>query len=346
MESEMKIFLYEWSCAEVEDEYVKITHLGSEGKAMFLSVAEDILAIGHSIGTICHTNYLNGIDKVDCQITNKNTLFNQFQQCARSCDVAIIIAPEFDNILADRIKWLENTNCKNLGSTIDSVKLTSDKLALCKYWQTTNVPSIATWENTLDVNNYSGFIIKPRYGAGTCNTQYIMEREDIDFAMNKIIASGSGPLVIQPYHVGIPISISALISRENHSMTFMPACSQSIRFKGNQLEYDGGTCPLEHHLQQRAINLSIKAISGIAGLSGWIGIDMIIGNNLEDSQDVVVEINPRLTTSYIGIRHIVKDNLMECWFNPTYENRQLELKHGIIGVTWLPDGTVNLLEGS
>ena len=73
---------------------------------------------------------------------------------------------------------------------------------------------------------------------------------------------------------------------------------------------------------------------------------MIIGNDLEDSQDVVVEINPRLTTSYIGIRHIVKDNLMECWINPTYGNRQLELKHGIIGVTWLPDGTVNLLEGS
>jgi hypothetical protein len=173
-----------------------------------------------------------------------------------------------------------------------------------------------------------------------------MKKEDIDPAINKMIASGSGPLVIQPYHVGIPISISALISPENNSMTFMPACSQSIRFKGNLLEYDGGTCPHEHRLQQRAINLLIKAISGIAGLCGWIGIDMIIGNNLEDSQDVVVEINPRLTTSYIGIRHIVKENLMKCWINKTYGNRQLELKNGIIGVNWLPDGTVNLLEGA
>ena len=68
----MKIFLYEWSCAEVENEFEKKTHLGSEGKAMFLSVAEDILAIGHSIGTICHTNYFNGLDKVDCRISNNN----------------------------------------------------------------------------------------------------------------------------------------------------------------------------------------------------------------------------------------------------------------------------------
>ena len=36
---------------------------------------------------------------------------------------------------------------------------------------------------------------------------------------------------------------------------------------------------------------------------------MILGSDRRGAEDVVLEVNPRLTTSYIGLRHIVCGNL-------------------------------------
>ena len=39
------------------------------------------------------------------------------------------------------------------------------------------------------------------------------------------------------------------------------------------------------------------------------GVDMILGTDSFGSGDFVVEINPRLTTSYLGLRAACRDNL-------------------------------------
>ena len=50
-------------------------------------------------------------------------------------------------------------------------------------------------------------------------------------------------------------------------------------------------------------------------MKGYVGIDLI----LTDHDVVALEINPRLTTSYIGIRNVIKlnlaQNLIDCYFN-------------------------------
>ena len=42
---------------------------------------------------------------------------------------------------------------------------------------------------------------------------------------------------------------------------------------------------------------------------GYVGIDLVLGSAEDGSADVVVEINPRLTTSYVGLRQLLKTNL-------------------------------------
>ena len=45
------------------------------------------------------------------------------------------------------------------------------------------------------------------------------------------------------------------------------------------------------------------------GPLGWLGIDLVLGGDPAGADDLVIEINPRLTTSYLGLRRLAHDNL-------------------------------------
>ena len=48
---------------------------------------------------------------------------------------------------------------------------------------------------------------------------------------------------------------------------------------------------------------------GISGLWGFVGVDLILGADAEGREDLAIEINPRLTTSYVGLRALLHGNL-------------------------------------
>ena len=49
----------------------------------------------------------------------------------------------------------------------------------------------------------------------------------------------------------------------------------------------------------------------LPGLHGYFGVDLVLGAAADGSEDAVIEINPRLTTSYIGLRRLARFNLAE-----------------------------------
>jgi predicted ATP-grasp superfamily ATP-dependent carboligase len=63
---------------------------------------------------------------------------------------------------------------------------------------------------------------------------------------------------------------------------------------------------LPANLDQRARDLAWRAISAVPGLSGYVGVDLVLGET-----DVAIEINPRLTTSYVGYRALARFNLAQ-----------------------------------
>ena len=54
-----------------------------------------------------------------------------------------------------------------------------------------------------------------------------------------------------------------------------------------------------------------RALAALPQTQGYVGIDLILGPSLDGKDDRVIEINPRLTTSYIGLRAATDDNLAE-----------------------------------
>jgi predicted ATP-grasp superfamily ATP-dependent carboligase len=73
------------------------------------------------------------------------------------------------------------------------------------------------------------------------------------------------------------------------------------------LAYDGGELPADEHHSMRAIALARRAVAAVPGLRGFVGVDVVLGDGPRD--DVVIEINPRLTMSYVALRRLCIDNL-------------------------------------
>src|SRR5690606_21918601 len=62
-----------------------------------------------------------------------------------------------------------------------------------------------------------------------------------------------------------------------------------------------------------AVALARRAVAAIDGMLGFVGVDMVLTDDPDD--DAVIEINPRLTTAYVGLRRLTKDNLA-AWLAP------------------------------
>ena len=61
------------------------------------------------------------------------------------------------------------------------------------------------------------------------------------------------------------------------------------------------------------MDLASRALEPDPGLAGFVGVDLILDDREDGANDDrVVEINPRLTTSYVGLRALSRDNLAAC----------------------------------
>ena len=80
--------------------------------------------------------------------------------------------------------------------------------------------------------------------------------------------------------------------------------SQSVRLSGS-FDYRGGTTPFDHPLAALAGDVAVRTCQALGGLLGYVGVDLV----LSDSKAVVIEVNPRLTTAYLGVRSAIDENV-------------------------------------
>jgi predicted ATP-grasp superfamily ATP-dependent carboligase len=81
----------------------------------------------------------------------------------------------------------------------------------------------------------------------------------------------------------------------------LPPCRQCLSDDG-RFAYLGGELPLPPSLARRAVELGRRCILSLPESRGYVGIDLTLGADESGEGDCVIEVNPRLTTSYIGLR--------------------------------------------
>jgi predicted ATP-grasp superfamily ATP-dependent carboligase len=268
---------------------------------------------------------------VDCDTEER-----QFRETAAKADFTLVIAPEFDDILAKRCQWVEESGGRLLGPSLTAVRLTADKYALCQFLQTrqvstpeTRLLSAETPENREPRTRVGGYadpltnvrgsrwqvcqqfpaVLKPRWGAGSLATFVVESPSDLGQMTAAAKQEGcKGDMILQPLIPGQAASVAFLIGPKQR-MPLLPA-TQEFSDDG-RFHYHGGSLPLPVELADRARGLASKAIKQVPDLLGFVGADLVLGQPSDGSQDYVIEINPRLTTSYIGLRALAETNLAE-----------------------------------
>lgn len=283
-----------------------------EGRAMLEAIVADF-------GKLPGVEVLTLPQDWDCERT-------AIQRLASAADGTLVIAPEFDGILTSRCQWVEAIGGKLLGPASSAVVFLSDKWNLYQTLTAWGVPMPETFlatkcgrDNTLPRGcgtapevragsrqthgEAAGWVLKPRWGAGSVGVQRWTPSNQV---------AATGPMLIQRHCPGLPASCALLVVQGRSVIR----CPSARQFLGGEtgFAYEGGEVPLPEALDERVARLLdplLPRLLHIPGLRGYIGVDLILGEEADGSGDVVIEINPRLTTSYLGLRALSRTNLAE-----------------------------------
>jgi predicted ATP-grasp superfamily ATP-dependent carboligase len=262
-----------------------------------------------------------------------------FRELAREADRTLVIAPETGGILEARCRWVEEEGGRLLGPSSRAVRLTADKLALASHLADCGIPTPATIPLNAKMECPFPFpvVVKPRDGAGSVATELIDSAEAWQRREESARAYGwTGQRIVQPYVPGRPASVAVLVSG-NDTFALAPA-AQWLSADG-RFHYRGGSAPLPSTEADRAYELARRAVAAVPGLKGYVGVDLVLGRDGSES-DSVIEINPRLTTSYIGLRNLARFSLAAAIVRACLDWPLPELAWHPGPVHWHADGTL------
>lgn len=280
---------------------------------MLWAVLADFQALG-SVRTLTTLDYridphyrdLPADEVILIQPNERETVFTAMLD--RS-DAALIIAPETNGILARLSQMIEHRGIPLLGSSASAVKVAGDKGTCYKLFTQAGLPTPLTLKtNFAQIRRAAesvGFplVTKPLDGVGSEGVCLLNSSSDLDRAVGILHRQTShNEILLQKYIVGEHASVSLLVSGQH----ILPLSLNGQMIEtGCPFTYQGGVIPLDHPLLPRAFESASKTVRLIPGLQGYVGVDMVL-----DTQEAwVIEINPRITTSYIGLRQVLDMNL-------------------------------------
>lgn len=212
---------------------------------------------------------------------------------SKESDAGLVIAP--DDMLCEFTKLVES-NTANLGCPSDSVKICADKKQTIKILSDggIQVPRIMSEEELASEQRY---VKKPRYGCASENV-YIKKGKDM--------CSTPGHIITE-FIDGDDISSSVIIGKS--SVLPLTINKQFIGVDGERLRYGGGLVPysIGQEAESEIMRLSERVVT-LLHCKGYVGIDFILDS---DGTAHVVEVNPRPTTSIVGIAKVLNYNIAD-----------------------------------
>jgi len=288
--------------------------LGREASAMLTALVADLSAIGsHEIVTTADARFPHatppGVEVVTLPParTRREALLGRLMA---SADAVWLVAPETDRCLERLAAKVERQRTPLLGASADAIRRASDKAGLprrlarlgVRHPVTRALRPGADWARAAREIGYP-VVVKPGRGAGcdgVCVARSARElRGAVDIARR---ASAGGPVLLQQYVTGRAASVSLLA--DGRRAVALTVNAQSVR-SSRPLSYHGGRTPFDHPLASRAIEAAIGTCEALPGLRGFVGVDVV----LTATDAVVIEVNPRLTTAYLGVRSALEENV-------------------------------------
>jgi hypothetical protein len=260
-----------------------------------------------------------------------------FRRLAASCDATLVIAPEIQGILTERCRVVEDVGGRLLGPSSRAVALCSDKLRLAAHLRDAGIETISTrlveWDRRRSSSPQDGLpefpiVVKPRDGAGSQNMFLVNDADELARLGADLASRPAHEIIEQPYVAGTAVSVALVIASSGREIEVFVPARQFLSDDG-RFRYLGGQIPIERDDRQTIQRTALAVCRSVPELRGYVGVDLIV---LADAPDrpIVVEINPRLTTSYLGYRRLAEDNLAEWMLFPDRFERPIRWRAGLV----------------
>jgi len=306
----MHVFVYEWVTGGglVEHSLKSAGSLLEEGQSMVRAVASDFARIQGTAVTVFRDVQVSALPVAGCriiEIDSRSRHDEEFDRLVESADVTLLIGPEFDGVLFNLVNRAESLKARLISPGSVFVRISSDKHQTADRLAAAGLPvpfaqNLETDELLPQSFPYPA-VLKPFDGCGSQDTYLIASPFESP-------PPHAWPRRLEAFVPGMAASV-AVLSGPTGQFPLAP-CRQVLSNDG-RLRYLGGSLPLSPGLAYRAGELARKAIAAMPYCTGFVGVDLILGGDPDGREDAVIEINPRITTSYIGLRAFAEQNLAE-----------------------------------
>ena len=305
----MKVFIYEfisggglWTQALDGN----MNSLVVEGQAMAAAVTADFAKLPDVEVLTTRDSRLQPFHDSRCSvavIAQASVEQKTIRELAAASDWTLLIAPETDGVLLDRSLLVEAAGGRLLSPGSDLVRLASNKHATAEHLAKFGIPTphgIMHLPGHVHPIGFFPAVLKPLDACGSTGVLRIDNPDDLFKAQPR------KPMRLERYVQGTGASVAVLCGPGGNFA--LPACEQHLSDDGSFI-YLGGVVPLLPELNHRAGSLALRAAAVLPQPRGYIGFDMVLGDDPFGGDDYVIEVNPRLTTSYVGLRAHLRGNL-------------------------------------
>jgi predicted ATP-grasp superfamily ATP-dependent carboligase len=288
--------------------------LAREGGAMRAALVQDLLAIGgHQLVTTADARVRPRLPpdvEVAVLPAGDRARGRTLDRLIAAADGVWLIAPETGRCLERLAARVERQAKTLFGPGAEAIARASDKARLPRRLAAAGVSHPATRAIGRDADPAPAavaigypLVVKPARGAGSLGVGLAEQARDLRraVALARQAAAG-GAIVLQRYVEGTAASVSLLA--DGRRAVPLAVNRQAIGAPPS-FAYRGGATPFDHPLAPRAIAVALAACRALPGLCGFVGVDVI----LTGTDAVVIEVNPRLTTAYLGVRAAFAENV-------------------------------------
>jgi tyramine---L-glutamate ligase len=283
--------------------------LAREGRAMLEAICADLATIESIwVDTTLDARFEPLRVPRSCRVhpvISRREAGEVFDALVRAADGVLLIAPELDGDLPRLARHVEEVGGRLLGAASGAIETASDKLLLPQRLAGGGVASVRTapYARAIPQGFRLPAVVKPRHGAGSTGVALVEEGAPLPSPERESIITELAP--------GLAASVLVIIGPRR---ALALRAGEQVLSGDGRFAYLGGRIPLPPGLEARARTLALAAVRTMPGLHGFAGVDLALDcSGTPPHADRVIEINARLTTSYIGLRAHAATNLAATW---------------------------------
>ena len=296
----MRILAYEHVTGGGMLDDPRMTALAPEGEMMLRALVDDLMAVPGVEVMVMRDFRLKADVPATTRIVHTGQFDAVFRQAVQACDAVWPIAPEMDDILLRITREILACGRTLLGNRPDAVAIAASKRATATTLARAGIAVAPVYASERDLPPHMGeIVVKPDDGAGCQDTLLFGDRAKLRGWLRE---HASVKHVFQPYIHGDARSLSLLCCDGRARLL---ACNrQKVALEHGAFRFDGVSVNAVADADGRYAALAGNIARALPGLWGYCGVDFIEA----DSGPVVIEVNPRLTTSYSGLRRAIGIN--------------------------------------